>query len=149
MRRYARDAGKAVTPLILIVEDSSETAEILARLLTQRGIAAVVMSGSKESFGYLGSAYRSDLVILDMKIPAMDGLDCLSAIRANVQWNDIPVLMYSADSKPGQSAAARRLGAQEFINKSWSWEEFLGTIRKYASSAVQQAGENDVCNFAG
>jgi len=135
-----------VTALILIVEDSPETAEILAHLLTQRGIASVVMSGSKESFGYLGSAYRSDLVILDMKMPVMDGLDCLSAIRANVQWKDIPVLLYSADSNPGQSAAARRLGAQEYINKSWSWEKFLGTIRKYARSLVQRAGENNVCN---
>jgi CheY-like chemotaxis protein len=120
--------------LILIVEDSPETAKVLARLLTQRGIASVVMSGSEESFGYLESADRSGLVILDMKIPVMDGLDCLSAIRANFQWKDIPVIMYSADSNPGQRAAARRLGAQEYINKSWSWEEFLETIRKYAAA---------------
>jgi len=135
--------------MILIVEDSPETAEILARLLTQRGIASVVMSGTKEAFGYLESLHRSDLIILDMELPMMEGLDCLSAIRANLQWNDIPVLMYSADSKPGQCDAAHRLGAQEFINKSCSWEKFLGTIRKYASSADRPAGENNFCNFAG
>jgi CheY-like chemotaxis protein len=138
-----------VTALILIVDDSPETAEVFAHLLTQRGIASVVMSGSKEAFGYLESPDWSDLVILGMKKPVMDGLDCLSSIRANVQWKDIPVLMYSADSNPGQRAAARRLGAQEYINKSWSWEEFLGTIRRYASSAVRRAEENNVCDFAG
>ena len=130
---------KAVTALILIVDDSTETAGILARLLTQRGIASVLMSGSKESFGYLKSADRADLVILDMTMPDMDGLDCLSAIRANLQWKDIPVLIYSGDSNRSQRAAARRLGAQEYINKAWSWEEFLETIRKYAVSAAPRA----------
>jgi CheY-like chemotaxis protein len=128
------DAGKCV-PLILIVNDSLETAGILARLLSQRGIASVMMSGSNESFGYLGSDDRSDLVILDMMMPVMDGLDCLSAIRSNPMWKDIPVIMYCADSNADQMAAAHRLGAQQYLDKSSSWEEFLGTIRRYASSA--------------
>ena len=128
---------ESVTPLILIVDDSPETAGTLAHLLSQRGIASVMMSGSRESFGYLGSDDMSDLVILDMKTPAMDGLDCLSAIRANPRWKDVPVILYSADSNPDQMAAAHRLGAQEYIDKSSSWEKFLGMIRRYVSSAAQ------------
>ena len=67
--------------LIVVVDDSHENAVLLCRLLRRVGYDSIEMPSGPELFAYLQYAVTPDLVILDMMMPEMDGIECLSAIQ--------------------------------------------------------------------
>lgn len=115
--------------MIVIVDDSLDNGRALARLLKHSGYSATTVASGNALFDYLSTASKPSLVVLDVMMPRMDGLECLRTLRENPQWADIPVVMYSADASPERAIAARQLGAQDYVLKgSVAWNELLPKI---------------------
>lgn len=119
---------------ILLVEDNLSLAEGLTALLRQSGYAVdVVHDGA--SAEALAAAVGFDLVILDLNLPQMDGLDVLRAMRA--RRNPAPVMILTARGSPEERVRGLDLGADDYLIKPFDIGEFEARIR---SLLRRQAG---------
>lgn len=115
---------------ILVVDDSVVIRKMVEIALENEESYQVVAIGSgKEALEYL-DANKPDIIILDIMLPDVNGLDILKAIKANEGIKDIPVLMLSAKDTPRETSRAKELGADDFIPKPFKDEELIGKIKE-------------------
>ena len=72
-----------------------------------------------------------DYIFLDLNMPRMNGFEFLAAIKKSKILQNIPVIVYSTTSQPGQIDKARKLGATEFFTKTYKYEELRSLLKKY------------------
>jgi CheY-like chemotaxis protein len=119
--------------LIFITDDHPDSAEYLARLLRKVGYATAVFPSGATLLARLAET-RPALIVLDVMMPEMTGIECLRHIRNDPALADIPVIMYSADFSFERNQEAAKAGAQEFLVKGTVlWPDFLKTVQKYAA----------------
>ena len=114
---------------VLVVDDNLDTCELLARVLRRTGHSATCQSSAAAALASLRSQ-PTDLVILDVMMPGMTGLEVLAAIRADARLAAVKVLMFTALSDAKTQAEARRLGAVGYIIKGVGWPVLLGEIQR-------------------
>ena len=107
---------------ILIIEDDPETADYLARGLTQEGHAVEQVSNGQEGL-FRASDGSYDLVILDRMLPVLDGLSVLKALRA--AKIETPVLILSALASVGDRIEGLECGSDDYLVKPFSFAELL------------------------
>ena len=118
--------------MILIVDDHIDTGTILARLLKKCGQEAIAVSSGPAALKLLESA-RPSVIVLDMMMPEMGGLEVLQRLRADAAVKDVPVIVYSADHAAETARQAREQGAQEFVVKgNVPWDRLCTLITGYA-----------------
>jgi len=88
-------AGRAVGP-VLIIEDNEDTREVLQLMLSLKGYETVTAGDGLEALSYLRSGGTPAIVVLDLRMPNMDGMAFQRAMRADPRWASIPVVIYSA-----------------------------------------------------
>lgn len=123
---------------ILLVEDSREDAEMTLRTLKKRGIANNVewVQDGVEALEYLfleGShAGRGSgaprLVLLDLKMPRMDGLQVLERMKADERTRTIPVVMMTSSREEGDLLASYRLGVNSYVVKPVDFADFARMV---------------------
>lgn len=123
---------------ILLVEDSTADAEMTMRTLKRRGIANNVhwVRDGVEALDYLfctgGHSNRVNghpkLVLLDLKMPRMDGLQVLERMKADAHTRTIPVVMMTSSREEGDLIASYRLGVNSFVVKPVDFGEFAETV---------------------
>ncbi len=112
---------------ILVVDDNRELADILAEYLTRLGYHAVVAYGGREGL----ERFKEDnfqIVISDLKMPDMDGLDLLKAIKEIDK--DVEVLVITAFSTIDTAVTAIKDGAYDFISKPFEMESLEVIIKR-------------------
>lgn len=107
---------------ILIIEDDAETADYLARGLTQEG-HSVEQVGNGQDGLYLATDGSFDLIILDRMVPVLDGLSLLRALRAAKV--ETPVLILSALGSVGDRIEGLESGSDDYLVKPFSFAELL------------------------
>jgi len=119
-------------PFILVVDDSTDNANVLTLLLRQKGYTAVAVASGAEAIRFLEKIIPA-VVILDVMMPGMDGFEVLQWIRGNQCLARLPVMMYTADPSPEVHGRALRSGAQEFLVKGRApISELLGAVGRHA-----------------
>ena len=93
---------------VLIVDDQADICRVLARFVKSAGHGAECLLGGQQALDYLQTHTPPDLIILDVMMPGVDGLDVLRAVRSNPRTARIPVVMFSA------------LGESEFVERALS-----------------------------
>lgn len=111
---------------ILLVEDNTSLAEGLSALLRQSGYAVDVVNDGLSADALI-SAANFDLVILDLNLPQLDGLDVLRRMRA--RRNQAPVLILTARGLPDERVRGLDLGADDYMVKPFDIGEFEARIR--------------------
>lgn len=81
---------------ILIVEDNAETRAVLRLILTIKGYDTVVADDGLDALAYLRAGGAPAAVVLDVRMPNMDGMTFQRAMRADPRWASIPVVIFSA-----------------------------------------------------
>lgn len=104
---------------ILVVDDSPDVRLALVTILENAGHDVVEAEDGDKVFD-LAISETPNLVLLDVMMPRVNGLDALVTLKANTQTNPIPVIMVTAKSRPEDMAMARSLGAIEYITKPWT-----------------------------
>ena len=123
---------------ILLAEDSSADAEMTMRTLRKRGIAnrVVWVKDGVEALDYLFSegsySDRPDgypkLVLLDLKMPRMDGLQVLQRMKQDARTQTIPVVMMTSSREEGDMFASYKLGVNSFVVKPVDFDSFAETV---------------------
>jgi DNA-binding response OmpR family regulator len=98
---------------ILIVDDSTDVSEPLARLLNFIGHDAVCVDGGEAAISFINNTLP-DLVLLDIMMPGMDGIEVLRRIRANARTANLSVIMFSAVSDDAYRSHAMEHGANDY-----------------------------------
>jgi DNA-binding NarL/FixJ family response regulator len=130
---------------ILIVDDHSIFSDALISLLNDRGsveVTATATSG-REGLDLVGRHPDTDVLVLDVSMPGMDGVDVLLELRR--RRSAVPVLMLSQELSSGTIMRAMKAGTSGYVLKTAGYDEFLTAItavaggREYLSDAAQSA----------
>ena len=113
---------------VLVVDDDPRLLQIVAMYLAIEGYDVITAHNGEDGLAEISSK-RPDLVILDVMMPGMDGLEACRRIRGNPNTADIPVLMFSALSGDDDIERARTAGATNMISKPFNLVG-LGTVVK-------------------
>ena len=110
---------------VMVVDDSAAIRKILNRVLRQTGMAigTVHEAGDGQEALELLRAHKIDLVLTDINMPKMDGLQLLGAIKASPQWNSIPVMMITTEGGETKVGEAVRLGAAGYVRKPFTADQ--------------------------
>jgi two-component system response regulator AtoC len=119
---------------VLLVDDDPAVGKVLGALLAQAGIEARHVQSGQEALDALASR-PVDVVITDLRMPGMDGMELLS--RISERWPDIPTIMLTAHGSVPLAVEAMKKGAADFVLKPFDREEILFSVRK-ALTKVQR-----------
>lgn len=110
---------------ILIVDDSAAIRKILQRMLVQASVplGKVVEAGDGVEALEALKKTKVNLVLSDINMPNMDGLQLLRNIRANAEWNGIPVIMVTTEGGEAKVMEAVKLGANGYVRKPFTAEQ--------------------------
>jgi signal transduction histidine kinase len=116
--------------IIMVVDDSSESLTYLARLLTKEGHEVRAADGGQPA---LTAAIASppDLILLDIRMPEMDGFEVCRRLKACESTREIPVLFTSAAGEVMERLEGLRLGAVDYVTKPFEPEELLARVRTH------------------
>jgi len=121
-------------PLILLVDDEPEILDLYSFSLQQAGFEVVTASNGEESIKIAGERHPS-LILMDMKMPGMSGVDAFMKLQADPKTKDIKVVFLSAFSDPTNpdidARAAHELGAVDYLRKGLSLDEFTQKVKQY------------------
>jgi two-component system KDP operon response regulator KdpE len=125
--------------LILLIEDEPQMRRFLRVTLQSRGYDLIEASSGEE--GIAQSATRNpDVILLDLGLPDLDGLEVLGRIR---EWSRIPVIILSAREQEQDKIRALDAGADDYLTKPFSAGELLARIRVSLRHQVMQAGQTE------
>lgn len=117
--------GAAVSGRILVVDDDPEILSLLRRGLTYEGYAVEEAQDGREAL-VKARERPPDLVILDVMMPGLDGLEVCQRLR---QANDVPILMLSAKRTVADRVAGLDRGADDYLAKPFAFDELLARVR--------------------
>ena len=113
---------------ILIIEDYSDTRELLATLLRNHGYSVVEAEDGIEGILKAGWLYP-DLILMDLSLPEMDGIEAAARIHAQAKLSRIPIFVVSAYLTEAVERAVRAAGCVEVFTKPFDSQELLDKIR--------------------
>jgi DNA-binding response OmpR family regulator len=115
---------------LVIAEDSPHMLRLLEMTLRKAGHTWIACTAGDTALTTI-QAERPDAAILDIIMPGMDGLDVLSAIKADASTATIPVIMLTARGQTLTRQQAEESGASAFLTKPFSPTELLATIARF------------------
>ena len=110
---------------VLIVDDSAAIRKILQRVLMQADVtlgSVYEASDGQEALDKLKQA-SVGLILSDINMPNMDGLELLGRIRADAAWKDVPVLMITTEGSQNKVMQALQLGANGYVKKPFTADQ--------------------------
>ena len=127
---------------ILVADDDQSLVRTLTWILKENGYDVVVAPGGEGLIGMLEEE-RPNLLLLDIMMPKVDGLQLLAKMKADDRFRDVPVLMIS--SMPPEEATVKSLGlgAADFISKPFRVRELLARVKAHIRSAQELAHARD------
>jgi two-component system, OmpR family, KDP operon response regulator KdpE len=127
---------------ILVVDDEPQIRRVMRATLTAQGYAIVEARDGQEAMEKMLST-RPDLVILDMNLPVMDGIETCRAIRAG---SNVPVIMLTVRSAEKDKVRALDAGADDYVVKPFGIQELLARIRAALRRSPSGEVEHVVCS---
>jgi CheY-like chemotaxis protein len=115
---------------VLLVDDSPSVRTVTRSLLSKNGFDVVEAADAAQAIRFLQNGGRADLVISDVEMPNMDGLEMLAIIRGRLQRKDLPVVMLTSVREVGVLKKAKTLGVQGWVLKPYDHEMLVQIVRK-------------------
>jgi two-component system KDP operon response regulator KdpE len=112
-------------PTLLVVDDEPQILRVMRASLPVRGYQVITASSGEEALDQVGKQVP-DLIILDLVMPGLSGLDVCRRIR---EFSAVPIIVLSAKGSDSDKIAALDLGADDYITKPFSMDELLARVR--------------------
>jgi DNA-binding response OmpR family regulator len=115
---------------IMIADDDANTVQFLQDLLSSEGYQVCSNLGGKEAV-QKARMEKPDLILLDLVMPDLDGLDVLQQLKAEIDTRDIPVIVLTGKARMEDRDRSLLLGAQDFVMKPLELREIVDQVKKY------------------
>ena len=124
-------------PTILVVDDHEEIQDALAEILEEEGHQVVQAVDGLEALEVISSS-RPDVVLLDIAMPGMDGLDTLRRLKDQPEFSSLPVIMVTAQGDRQNMVKAVQLSVRDYVMKPWD----PGEVEMRVNWALKAANVN-------
>jgi two-component system, cell cycle response regulator DivK len=118
---------------ILVVEDNAKNMKLFRDILDAKGYATLE-AGSGEDAVELALAHVPDLVLMDIQLPGIDGLEALRRIRADVRTSTLPVIALTAQAMEGDDERFLAAGFDAYISKPVNVIDLLATVARHCGN---------------
>ena len=125
---------RPMTKTILIVEDNELNMKLFHDLLEAHGYKTLQTRNGREALA-LAREHRPDLILMDIQLPEVSGLEVTKWLKEDDQLKKIPVVAVTAFAKKGDEERIREGGCEAYISKPISVAMFLDTVRQYVGDA--------------
>ncbi len=129
-------AGNSTMTKILLAEDNELNRDMLLRRLERRGYEVVVATKGEEAIEKV-KADGPDLLLLDISLPVLDGLEVASRIRADPELRTLPILGLSAHAMQGDREQALAAGCDDYDTKPVEMERLVDKIQLLLQTATK------------
>lgn len=132
---------------ILIVDDEDANIEILLRILTRAGFTKVACTNDSREATARYVEHRPDLILLDLHMPHLDGLEVMDQLNEIAEASYLPILILSGDLTPEARREALSRGAKDFVGKPFQQDELLLRIKTLLETRflyIQIQGQNQL-----
>jgi signal transduction histidine kinase len=124
------DSAAVRSGQILVVEDNLVNQQVVAGLLAKRGYRATVANHGGEALEALEAA-SFDLILMDVQMPVLDGLEATRRIRADRRWRDLPIVGLTAHAMAGDRERCIQAGMNDYLPKPVRPPALIETVRRY------------------
>jgi two-component system KDP operon response regulator KdpE len=124
-------------PHILVIDDEPQIQRAIRTILTEKQFKVTTASRGEEGLA-LAAANQPDLIILDLGLPDLDGVQVCTRLR---EWTQIPVIILSVRDSERDKVAALDMGADDYLTKPFGIEELLARVRVALRHAANRKGE--------
>lgn len=114
---------------ILCVDDSSTVLLSLSAILTKAGYGVEKANNAEEGMSKLKAGTKPDLIITDLNMPGMNGIDFIKQVRQMPTMRFVPILFLTTESQQAKRAEAKAAGASGWLVKPVNGDELLNTIK--------------------
>jgi len=123
--------------LILIVEDNELNMRLLNDVLEAHGYA-IIKTGTGEEAIELARREQPDVVLMDIQLPDISGLEATRRLKEDAATRDIPIIAVTAFAMSGDEKKIRESGCDAYVAKPIMLQPFLALLERYASATVAQ-----------
>jgi len=124
-------------PMVVLIEDEMAIRRFVRATLENQGFSLVEAPTANEGLSLVGS-HRPEVVLLDLGLPDMDGLEVIAKLR---EWTAVPIVVLSARGKEKDKVAALDAGADDYLTKPFGVGELMARIRVSLRHARQTASQ--------
>ncbi len=114
---------------ILLVEDDVRNVFALTSILQGKGLGVEIARNGREALERLDSLVNVDLVLMDIMMPEMDGLEAMRAIRAQARWASLPIIALTAKAMPDDRQECIAAGANDYLSKPIDVDSLFSQLR--------------------
>ncbi len=133
---------------ILVAEDDPDIGNLLEHYLRKAGFMATIVTSGRDVMPQI-KREAPDLVVLDLMLPGLDGLQVCRAIRADANTAAIPIIMLTAKAEESDRIVGLELGADDYITKPFSPNEVVARVRALLRRAHRAAPANSRLTYGG
>lgn len=117
---------------LLLIDDQPVIGLLLKHKLQEDYNVTVKLNGA-EALSYMMDGYHTDLVLLDLNMPEMNGIEFIKAVRSINRYNDLPLVVLSGEACEESISAAFASGANDFLVKSFNHHELKEKLSRFFS----------------
>ncbi len=125
--------GRVPDCRILIVEDDPDSRWLLSTILRRLGHDCATAANGAEALQCVAT-FQPDLILMDLMMPILDGVETTRRLKADSQTKDIPIFVLTGNATPSGEAEAEEAGCDDFLTKPVILSELLSRIEDYFSS---------------
>jgi DNA-binding response OmpR family regulator len=125
---------------VLVADDEPHIGRIIKMKLEQGPFRVTLVYDGREALDALEREPDIGLVLLDVMMPHLSGLDVLAAMKADARWRDLPCIILTAAGQEAQHRRALELGVSEFLTKPFSPKKLYARAAELAGVAAEEPG---------
>ena len=130
MTEAVTDSPTTALP-ILVVDDEPHIGRIIRTRLEQDGFRVMLAESGVEALDQLQREPDVGLIVLDLMLPGMSGIDILRVLREDTRWSDLPCIVLTAAGQEAHWQEAEALGVAEVMSKPFSPRRLLARVRHH------------------
>jgi two-component system, OmpR family, alkaline phosphatase synthesis response regulator PhoP len=131
---------------VLVVEDDLDIQQLVARYLRKAGFEVEVAASGRDALRLIGER-PPDLLVLDLMLPEVDGIEICRRVRATQQTAELPIVMLTARAEEADRIAGLEIGADDYISKPFSPNELVARVRALLRRSTGALGGNAAMSY--
>jgi PAS domain S-box-containing protein len=130
---------------VLVVDDIQSNRLLLSEILSIYGLAVLEATNGKEAINIIKSQ-SPDLVLMDLRMPVMDGYEAIKILKGNKRLKNIPVIVLTASAMKTSEEDIRKIGGDGYLRKPISRPQLLAELKKYLKYKIIPKDETMMCS---